>query len=79
MIPDRKFVQSHGLAVARTLVDTSGPAVCARILNPGDTTVKINKGTPVALFSKVEEVGQSFSFEQEEMSRELKEPKSKNG
>ena len=79
LIPDRKFVQSHGLAVARTLVDTSGSAVCARILNPGDTTVKINKGTPVALFSKVEEVGQSFSFEQEEMSKELKEPKQQEG
>ena len=72
--PDRKFVQSHGLAVARTLVDTSGSAVCARILNQGHTTVKINQGTPMTLFSQVEEVGQSFSFEQEERPKELKEP-----
>ena len=57
LTPEWKFVQSHGLAVARTLVDTSNSAVFARILNPGETTVKINKGTPVALLSKITEVG----------------------
>ena len=69
LTPERKFVQSHGLAVARTLVDTSSSAVFARILNPGETTVKINKGTPVALLSKITEVGQSFDFNQDDEIR----------
>lgn len=58
MTPERKFVQSHGLAIARTLVDASSSAVFARILNPGDSTVTINKGTPVALLMPIAEVGQ---------------------
>ena len=37
LTPDLKFVQSHGLAIAKTLVDTSGSDFYARILNPGDT------------------------------------------
>ena len=65
LTPERKFVQSKDLAVAWTLVDTSNSAVFARILNPGETTVKINKGTPVALLSKITEVGQSFDFNQD--------------
>ena len=69
MTPERKFVQSHGLTVARTLVDASGSEVYGRILIPGDTTVKINKGTPVTLLLPIAEVGQSFSFAEVEINR----------
>ena len=69
LTPERKFVQSHGLAVAGTHVDTSNSVVFARILNSGETTVKINKATPVALLSKITEVGQSFDFHQDDEIR----------
>ena len=72
LTPERKFVESHGLAVARTLVDTFSSVVYARILNPSDTTVKINKGTPIALLSPIAEVGQSFNFEDAEFTRPQK-------
>lgn len=65
--PERKFVQPHGLAVARNLVDTSSSAVYARILNPTDTTVKMNKGTPITLLTPIVEVGKTFNFEEPEV------------
>ena len=64
MTPEWKFVQTHGLAVARTLEDISCSTVYARIVNPDDTGVTINKGTPMALPSPVEEVGPSFELEE---------------
>ena len=69
LTPERKFVQSHGLAMARTLVDASSSAVFARILNPGDSTVTINKGTPVALLMPIAEVGQSVNLQKDEINR----------
>ena len=72
LTPERKFVQSHDLAVAKTLVDTSSSEVYARILNPGDTTVKVYKGTPIALLTPIAEVGKSFTLE------DLDENRSKN-
>ena len=67
LTPEWKFVQSHGLAVARTLVDTSSSVVYARLLNPGETTVNINKGTPVALLLPIAEVGQSININEAEV------------
>ena len=53
LTPERQFVQSHGLAIARILVDASSLVVFARILKPGDSTVTINKGTPFELFMPI--------------------------
>ena len=55
LIPENKFVETHNLLVARVLVE-NGQNIPARVLNPGDSNVRIEKGTVIALLEPVEEV-----------------------
>ena len=55
LIPENKFVETHNLLVARVLVENR-QNIPARVLNPGDSNVRIEKGTVIALLEPVEEV-----------------------
>ena len=47
LIPEAKFVKTHNLLVARVLVDNAN-SIPARVLNPGNSNVRIMKGTVIA-------------------------------
>lgn len=59
MVPETNLSAKYGLPLARTLVSSRQPNVYARILNPGKTDVKIQKGPVLGLFERVAEVEQS--------------------
>ena len=48
LIPEAKFVKTHNLLVARVLVDNAN-SIPARVLNPGNSNVRIMKGSVIAL------------------------------
>ena len=58
LIPEAKFVKTHNLLVARVLVD-NGKSIPARVLNSENSSVRIMKGTVIALLEPVEEVAES--------------------
>ena len=55
LVPDVKFVEKHSLLVARVLTNSEHPNY-ARILNPGNCYVEVQKGSVIALFEPVREI-----------------------
>lgn len=76
LTPEAKFVETHNLLVARVLVE-NGKNILARVLNPGNSNVRIMKGTVIAVLEPVEEVVESNSgrpdpvFRVQEVNREM--------
>ena len=54
------FVETHNLLVARVLVK-HGQSFLSRVLNPGDSNVRIEKGTVIALLEEVVEYNSDSS------------------
>ena len=55
LTPEAKFVETHNLLIARVLVET-GKSILARVLNAGNSNVRIMKGTVIVLLEPIEEV-----------------------
>ncbi|CAC5366515.1 unnamed protein product [Mytilus coruscus] len=53
LTPERTFLERHGLALAKTLVDSSNEVVLTRVCNPGPTEVRVYKHTHMAIFTPV--------------------------
>ena len=51
-------MKTHNLLIARVLVD-NGKSIPARVLNSGNSSVRIMQGTVIALLEPVEEVAES--------------------
>ena len=68
LIPEAKFVKTHNLLVARVLVD-NGKSIPARVLNSRNSSVRIMKGTVIALLEPVEEVAESSFWSTESVFR----------
>ena len=66
--PEAKFVKTHNLLVARVLVD-NGKSIPARVLNSENSSIRIMKGTLIALLEPVEEVAESSSWSTESVFR----------
>ena len=52
LTPEAKFVEANNLLIARVLVETS-KSILARVLNPGNSNVRIMKGTIIALLGHI--------------------------
>ena len=61
LIPDKKFMHSYGLALARVLVDTSNDILFARVYNPSDLPVTVHKTISIAFFTPVHKVNDNLS------------------
>lgn len=57
LTPERPFLERLGLALARTLVDSTNGVVYARVFNPGPSDIRVYKHTHIALFTPVCKVG----------------------
>ena len=57
LTPERPFMERHGLALAKTLVDATKEVVYARVYNPGTEDVRVYKHTHMAIFTPVCRVG----------------------
>ncbi|CAC5370514.1 unnamed protein product [Mytilus coruscus] len=60
-----KKMTKYGLALARVLVNASQVMVYARLFNPNSTDIILNKGTYIAVFVLVLDIGNSFEVEDE--------------
>ena len=68
LIPEAKFVKIHNLMVARVLGDNAN-SIPARVLNPGNSNVRIMKGTVIALLEPIEEVVENSTWNTEPVFR----------
>ena len=57
LTPERPFMERHGLALAKTLVDAAKEVVFTRVYNPGSSDVTVYKHTHMAIFTPVCRVG----------------------
>lgn len=62
LTPERPFMERHGLALAKTLVDAANEVVFARVYNPGAGDVRVYKHTHIAIFTPVCRVGPSSNI-----------------
>ena len=51
LTPERSFMERHGLALAKTLVDAANEVVFTRVYNPGPNDVRVYKHTHMAIFT----------------------------
>ncbi|CAC5382509.1 unnamed protein product [Mytilus coruscus] len=63
--PDRNFMTKYGLALARVLVNASQGMVYARLFNPNSTDIILYKGTHIAVFVPLLNIGNSVEVEDE--------------
>ena len=61
-------MKTHNLLVARVLVD-NGKSIPARVLNSKNSSIRIMKGTLIALLEPVEEVAESSFWSTESVFR----------
>ena len=66
-MPIKTFIHSHGLAVARTLMDARDGEVYIRLFNPGNEPVQVQENTLMAFLISVERVSEPFCEEKVEV------------
>ena len=64
LTPERPFLERHGLALAKTLVDVANATVYARVYNPGPNDVTVHKHTHMAMYTPVQRVGPTVDLEE---------------
>lgn len=62
LTPERPFMERHGLAIARTLVDAANDIVYTRVYNPGPLDVQVYKHTHMALFTPASRIGPTLDL-----------------
>lgn len=63
LTPERPFLERHGLALAKTLVDTANATVYTRVYNPGPNDVTVYKHTHMAIFTPVQRIGPAIELD----------------
>ena len=63
LVPMKKFVHTHGLAIAHVVVTAKNSDVYVRVFNPGDGEICVKKNTEIALLAPVNFVSEPLHSE----------------